>query len=281
MLNKNQSKKRNSWKYYVVIPALVAFVLVFQVETIAKEKQQIVQSSNGEIKSLDVYKIKKTSTDADLKEIKEKLKSIHNVDFQASEIKRNAQNQLISIKIDIKNGKQTAQSIQTSGNEAIKDFGILVTTDENGIKKIGIQTTSEQTNSSAKTAKQPKVAISNELKNKTETNADTHSSTSTKTNNNISTNISTFVTTNTNSNASTKVVTTNNGSNVTVYSSTNKTPLESQLIIIDGEEMPAGFDIEDIDNGKVKSVSVYNGTNALAKYGDKGANGVIEIETRK
>jgi len=281
MLNKNQSKKRNSWKYYVVIPALVAFVLVFQVETIAKEKQQIVQSGNGEIKSLDVYKIKKTSTDADLKEIKEKLKSIHNVDFQASEIKRNAQNQLISIKIDIKNGKQTAQSIQTSGNEAIKDFGILVTTDENGIKKIGIQTTSEQTNSSTKTTKQPKVAISNELKNKIETNADTHSSTSTKTNNNISTNISTFVTTNTNSNASTKVVTTNNGSNVTVYSSTNKTPLGSQLIIIDGEEMPAGFDIEDIDNGKVKSVSVYNGTNALAKYGDKGANGVIEIETRK
>lgn len=281
MLNKNQSKKRNSWKYYVVIPALVAFVLVFQVETIAKEKQQIVQSGNGEIKSMDVYKIKKTSTDADLKEIKEKLKSIHNVDFQASEIKRNAQNQLISIKIDIKNGKQTAQSIQTSGNEAIKDFGILVTTDENGIKKIGIQTTSEQTNSSTKTTKQPKVAISNELKNKTETNADTHSSTSTKTNNNISTNISTFVTTNTNSNASTKVVTTNNGSNVTVYSSTNKTPLGSQLIIIDGEEMPAGFDIEDIDNGKVKSVSVYNGTKALAKYGDKGANGVIEIETRK
>ncbi|MEG2102199.1 MAG: M56 family metallopeptidase, partial [Flavobacterium sp.] len=29
MLNKNQSKKRNSWKYYTVIPALAAFVFLF------------------------------------------------------------------------------------------------------------------------------------------------------------------------------------------------------------------------------------------------------------
>ena len=38
MLNKNQSNKRNSWKYAVVIPALVAFMYLFQVEVIAQEK---------------------------------------------------------------------------------------------------------------------------------------------------------------------------------------------------------------------------------------------------
>ena len=38
MLNKNQSKKSNSWKYAIVLPALVAFVSLFQMEVIAQEK---------------------------------------------------------------------------------------------------------------------------------------------------------------------------------------------------------------------------------------------------
>ena len=38
MLNKNQSKKRNSWKYALVVPALIAFVLLFQIEVVAQEK---------------------------------------------------------------------------------------------------------------------------------------------------------------------------------------------------------------------------------------------------
>ena len=38
MLNKNQSNKRNSWKYATVLPALVAFVLCFQIEGVAQEK---------------------------------------------------------------------------------------------------------------------------------------------------------------------------------------------------------------------------------------------------
>jgi hypothetical protein len=39
MLNKNQSKKWNSWKYVVVIPALVAFIFFFQVNVIAQETE--------------------------------------------------------------------------------------------------------------------------------------------------------------------------------------------------------------------------------------------------
>ncbi|WP_369769273.1 M56 family metallopeptidase [Flavobacterium sp. WC2416] len=38
MLNKNQSKKRNSWKYLSILPALVAFVFLFQIEVVAQEK---------------------------------------------------------------------------------------------------------------------------------------------------------------------------------------------------------------------------------------------------
>jgi hypothetical protein len=38
MLNKNQSKKINSWKY-AGAPALVTFVLLFQVKVIAGERK--------------------------------------------------------------------------------------------------------------------------------------------------------------------------------------------------------------------------------------------------
>ena len=38
MLNKNQSNKLNSWKYATILPALVAFVLCFQIEVVAQEK---------------------------------------------------------------------------------------------------------------------------------------------------------------------------------------------------------------------------------------------------
>ena len=41
MLNKNQSKKWNSWKYATILPALVAFVLCFQIEVVAQEKAKV------------------------------------------------------------------------------------------------------------------------------------------------------------------------------------------------------------------------------------------------
>ena len=54
MLNKNQSKKRNSWKYLSVIPALVAFVLLFQIEVIAQEKVKESKTVTVIKKSADV-----------------------------------------------------------------------------------------------------------------------------------------------------------------------------------------------------------------------------------
>ncbi|PRZ19556.1 beta-lactamase regulating signal transducer with metallopeptidase domain [Flavobacterium granuli] len=60
MLNKNQSKKSHYWKYFSVLPALIAFVLFFQIEVIAQEKsikedaqqQTSNLSSNQETSSL-------------------------------------------------------------------------------------------------------------------------------------------------------------------------------------------------------------------------------------
>ena len=60
MLNKNQSKNSNYWKYFSVLPALIAFVLFFQIEVIAQEKTVKTDTSK---------KVNSTEPDVQKKEI--------------------------------------------------------------------------------------------------------------------------------------------------------------------------------------------------------------------
>ena len=296
MLNKNQSKKRNSWKYYVVIPALAAFVLLFQVEVIAKEKPQLIKKGTSDIEAVDVYKIKKSSTDADLKEIKEKLKSIHNIDFEASEIKRNAANELTAIKIDVINGAENSQSIQNAGNRAIKEFGIAVITDEKGQKKVGIMTDEKNSNAVAINAGQndsdsttnssvtkilKTVQINNPTTN-TKTNVNTNSNASAKNSNVTSSAIRTTVTTDGENSTSTQIVTKDGKTSISISDSGKKKSQGfQQLLVVNGDIMPADYDMNSLNAKDIETMNVLKGAHAVEKYGDKGINGVIEIETRK
>ncbi|MBS7253755.1 M56 family metallopeptidase [Flavobacterium branchiicola] len=141
MLNKNQSKKWNYWKYYAILPALVAFVLLFQIKTIAQEKNQPKEISKTN-DSDDIYNINKNTTDQELKVIAEKLKKNHGADVAVSNIKRNSKNELIGIKVSIKKGTKEVQTIEIDDDKAIKSFGISVST-QNGIGKIGVVTDTE------------------------------------------------------------------------------------------------------------------------------------------
>ena len=281
MLNKNQSNKRNSWKYYAVIPALAAFVLLFQIEVIAKERPQTVKSASTEIEAVDVYTIQKNTTDLELKRIKTQLKMLHNVEFEASRVKRNSANQLTSLKVEIAYENQKSQSIQTGGKVAIKDFGIVVVTGKNGAKRTGIKTYDEKITVNKVTmddkAKNP--AENKNTTTNTETHVNTNSITSTKTDSNTNSNISTTVIINKDNN--TKVITT--GGTTVAVSNGTKTNVKasSPLVIVDGEEMPSGFDYNSIKPKDIESVNVLNGVNATEQYGDKASNGVIEIVTKK
>lgn len=53
------------------------------------------------------------------------------------------------------------------------------------------------------------------------------------------------------------------------------------LFVVDGEEMIASFEKEELKPEDIKTINVLKGEKALAKYGDKGADGVIEIITKK
>ncbi|WP_294964015.1 M56 family metallopeptidase [uncultured Flavobacterium sp.] len=143
MLNKNQSKKRNYWKYSAVIPALGAFVLLFQIKTIAQEKKQnevpVIQRDT--IKDTqETIKITKNTTDKELNELPGKLKTNHNLDVEISDVKRNTKEELTAIQIKVKSDSGKKQTIKIDGDEAIKDCELAIGTDENGTKSININT---------------------------------------------------------------------------------------------------------------------------------------------
>ena len=143
MLNKNQSNKRNYWKYSAVIPALGAFILLFQIKTIAQEKKQdeasIIQKDT--IKDInETIKITKNTTDKELNELPGKLKSNHNLDVEISDVKRNTKEELTAIQIKVKSDSGKKQTIKIDGDEAIKDCELAIGTDEKGTKSININT---------------------------------------------------------------------------------------------------------------------------------------------
>ncbi|KFF16614.1 M56 family metallopeptidase [Flavobacterium hydatis] len=146
MLNKNQSKKKNYWKYALVLPLLGAFVFFFQVKLIAQEKDQkevketTSMNTKSDPKDVSVYKIKKNTTDKELNEIVQKLKTNHEVIIAFSAITRNSANELTGIRVDIRRKNGKSQIMQTSGNEAIKPFGVIIIKNQDGTETINLQT---------------------------------------------------------------------------------------------------------------------------------------------
>jgi len=159
MLNKNQSKKWNSWKYALVLPALVAFVLLFQMEVIAKEKNLNPQTEQSTSNDEDVYQITKNTTEAELKQKAEILSEKYDIKTTFSKVKRNSNNELIGLKIKLQKGKEIATIMEVDSSEPIKDFAIAISKNDNGTTNIGIVTEKNKTND--KLVQENKIIVSN------------------------------------------------------------------------------------------------------------------------
>ncbi|PZX94510.1 peptidase M56 [Flavobacterium aquariorum] len=159
MLNKNQSKKWNSWKYLLVLPALVAFVFLFQMEVIAKEKNVSPKTEQSASDGVDVYKITKNTTEAELKEKAEILSEKYDIKTTFSKVKRNSSNELIGLKIKLQKGKEIATEMEVNSSEPIKDFSIAISKNDNGTTNIGIVTEKNKMNN--KLVEESKNIISN------------------------------------------------------------------------------------------------------------------------
>ena len=122
MLNKKQSKRRNSWKYAIVLPALVAFMLAFQVKVVAQEKSPAVNSVSQE-KTKIAITVSKDDTDEELAEQAGIFKDEFNADVTFSNMTRNESGEITTLTVTVKD-KNNSRNYIVNGDEPIKTFSI-------------------------------------------------------------------------------------------------------------------------------------------------------------
>ncbi len=123
MLNKNQSNKRNSWKYFSVVPMLIAFMFLFQIKVIAQEKENEFNITNGAMK-VELH-VTSNSTEKELNAEKEFFKKEFDLEMSFSKIKTNKSNEIIAIKVELKDKQGVIKINQISGQTPIKPFDIF------------------------------------------------------------------------------------------------------------------------------------------------------------
>lgn len=119
MLNTHQSQQRNAWKYSIILPVLIGFVMLFQIKTIAQEKMGNTVLSQTNPREEVRLVIDKNTSDADLKREAQRLKEKHGVTLKYSKIKRNENGEITGIKVEFKDKKGNKGVSQVAGNEPI------------------------------------------------------------------------------------------------------------------------------------------------------------------
>lgn len=130
MLNTNPSSQKKSWKYALILPVLSAFMLLFQVETVAQVKESTTKETKYTVSSNYSSTVTKNTTDKELKEL-EKTFSNENRKLVISDVKRNKKGEINEIKLVFDSGKTYNQILERKLTEPIKDIKIYVNSDKN------------------------------------------------------------------------------------------------------------------------------------------------------
>lgn len=145
MLNKKQSNKRNSWKYSLVVPFLIGFIFLFQIETKAQVKEtatDIIPSSPVSSSSTFSSIVTKSTTDKELREL-EKTFTSATEKLIISKVKRNNRGEIIEIKLVFDTGKTYVNVFERKSNEPIAGIKIYVETNDDSIKTLGFKEVKE------------------------------------------------------------------------------------------------------------------------------------------
>jgi hypothetical protein len=125
MLNTNQSKKHHSWRYFIVLPALVFFMLTYQVEVVAQERE-VADIILTKFETL----IKSTFTDEDIKEQVDYFRDNFGIIAKFNKISRTKSGEIKSIKIILTHKNGLIKNRYVSYSEPIKPFVIFANEDE-------------------------------------------------------------------------------------------------------------------------------------------------------
>jgi len=147
MLNKQQSKRHNLYKYALIIPALIVFILLYQIEVVAQEKESKEQNATTTytgIQKISKWKIvediTKDTKDEELKNIPTLFKKEFDADVIFTNVKRNAKGEITTIKVTVKDKDHQANypvyEISADGNTPITAFTIDIEQDDKTGKNI-------------------------------------------------------------------------------------------------------------------------------------------------
>lgn len=248
MLNKKQSKRLNSWKYATVLPALVAFMFLFQVKVVAQEKAVTVTTNE---KTKLVLEITKDATDSELDEQASIFKNEFGADIIYSDLKRNAAGEITGIKVTVKD-KNQSKVYQVLNNKPIATFTIGLEKSEGSDKNyITFTGTNMRMSSESNTA-------DNTLPNSPMTPPMPPSPP-----------------------ALTAVPVNNTTSNNNQGGTFINTPFEGAIVYINGVKQKES-DIVSIPNGQtISMINVLSPKEAKKKYGKEAKKGAMEITTQK
>lgn len=314
MLNKNQSNKRNYWKYAMVLPLLGAFMLIFQLKVVAQERKTTEQEITNEETPFFIV-IDKSTSEKDFKEYSTIVKSNYDGNLKFSKIKRNSNGEIIAIKVGFtqKDGRSGATEI--SGTKPIKTFYFIIKGDEMGFDEMGFERLKKSKNNGNVTVSKYPIASNisvtpDDVKSIKITNKDIFINDkkadkvqmeelnpaeieSIDVNTNSGKN-EIRITTKKNSENTSEEEYTINGENSFKIINPNTTINQSAdnfdnkiisklkpMIILNGKKTEANFDSSTIDVNQIETMNVLKGQKAVEKYGKEAENGVIEISTRK
>jgi beta-lactamase regulating signal transducer with metallopeptidase domain len=144
MLNKNQSNRWNSWKYAIIVPALVLFMWQFQTKVVAQEKaRNVFITPDGNTVSATTKEIIEMSWNKDTsdEEFENDAKAMkrEGVVMKFSKIKRNKKGEIIALKISYKDNLGNEQVKQLSSSTPIEPIVFIRELDQNGNGKVGFQ----------------------------------------------------------------------------------------------------------------------------------------------
>ena len=274
MLNTSKSKTIHALKYAIIAPVLFIFMMSFNTKTVYKTKDQtssVHLKSESEISVI----ITKDDSDAQLDALVETFAS-QNVILKIGKTKRNAASEITAI--SIKASSENSNVAYTKDSDTpISPIKISFNSSTNTVKIGESQPSSDIVFTSTKNASK----VDSNNKNSFVINTSDGASITVKklgeddTDQNVmfisEDGKTTHVTT-----KSEIVVQKQDNNTIQYRSSDNETP----LIFVDGKETTKQ-DMEAINPDTIDSVNVLKGEAAIAKYGDKGKDGVIIITTKK
>ena len=135
MLHTNQSHKKNAWKYATILPLLLGFMLLFQIETVAQVKENSKVAAYAVSSNFSSILTKNTS-DKELREL-EKTFSDEKYKLKISKVKRNEKGEIIGIKLSFDSGKTYNRILERKSTEPIDDIKIFINSDKDDNETCG------------------------------------------------------------------------------------------------------------------------------------------------